>query len=134
MKYLLDTHILIWSLTDDPRLSVAARQIINNSTHHMFYSTVSIWEVAIKYQLHPVKMSCSSKDLLTYCNVSDMTNVPLLDRHVLAIEKLLIGVSDMPHKDPFDRILLAQAMEEHMIFITHDKKLSAYRGVSIQLV
>ena len=134
MKYLLDTHILIWSLTDDPKLSAPARQIINDAKNHIFYSTVSIWEVAIKHRLHPLKIPCSGRDLLDYCKISDISNIPLFDSHVSIMDKLLADGNDTFHKDPFDRLMLAQAIAEDMTFMTHDKRIAEYLTPNIYKV
>ena len=134
MNFLLDTHILIWSLTDDPKLSLAARDIINDMTNRIYYSTVSVWEIAIKNRIHPLRIPCSEIEILDYCRSSDMVNMPLLDRHIIAMSRLFENAGDTSHKDPFDRILLAQTVAESMIFVTHDQKLSLYKNASVKFV
>ncbi|MBR1859011.1 MAG: type II toxin-antitoxin system VapC family toxin [Selenomonadaceae bacterium] len=134
MKYLLDTHILIWTLTDTDNLSQKARNKIEDRRNKIFYSTVSIWEVTIKHLLHPKQIPCSGYDLLNYCDKSDLFNLPLKNHHVIALEKLKRANAAPPHKDPFDQILLSQALAEDMIFLTHDKTLEYYDGVNVEIV
>ena len=67
MNLLLDTHLLIWALNEDPRLSNKARELILDSDNAIYYSAVSIWEVSIKHSLHPDDIACSGKELAQYC-------------------------------------------------------------------
>lgn len=134
MRYLLDTHIILWALMNRPELSEKARRIIDGRENALYYSTVSVWEVAIKHRLHPKKIPCSGAELLRYCDVSIMFNLSVQNHHILALEHLLGENGNPPHKDPFDRLLLAQAMAEGMTFLTHDKILAYYSSVPVELV
>ena len=134
MKYLLDTHIILWALMDRPELSEKARRIIGNDENLLLYSTVSAWEVAIKNRLHPKQIPCSGTELLGYCDKSMLINLPVQNHHILALERLHRAQDAPPHKDPFDRLLLAQAIAEDAVFLTHDKILAYYGGVRVEIV
>ncbi len=134
MNYLLDTHILIWALMNRPELSGKARRLIEDRANRIFYSTVSVWEISIKHQLHPQGIPCSSEDVLRWCEASDFLNLSLQNGHIPMLETLRRKDGAPPHRDPFDRMLMAQAAAENLIFLTHDKLLSFYLGVRIEMV
>ena len=126
MKLLLDTHILIWMLADDPKLPQKARELILDETNELYISTVSIWEVVVKHALHPHKMPYSGKILYDICLQAGLKTLAINTEHILAIEGLRREKSAPPHKDPFDRVLIAQSKTEGLILITHDSLLQAY--------
>lgn len=126
MNLLLDTHILIWTLNEDPRLSEKARGLILDPDNFIYYSTVSIWEVAIKHANHPENVTFTGKELSRYCQEAGFLSVEMRDKHVYALETLTRAADAPPHHDPFDRMLIAQAKAENMSFLTHDSLLSAY--------
>ena len=97
MNLLLDTHIAIWALNDDPALSEKARELILDADNTIYYSTVSVWEVMLKH-----------------------------NRHVLAVSGLKRKNGEPPHNDPFDRLLVAQAKVENLSFLTHDELIPGY--------
>ena len=134
MNCLLDTHILIWTIMGMPELSEKARKIIVNRRNRLFYSTVSVWEVALKHRLHPQSIPCSGAMFISLCNEADMDCLPLSNAHILALEGLRRKVDAPPHKDPFDQILISQAISENMVFLTHDKLLSYYIDANIEMV
>ena len=126
MNLLLDTHILIWALNEDPRLPAQARDLILDEGNTVYYSSVSIWEVSIKHANHPENISFSGKDLAGYCQEAGFLPVEMRDKHVFALETLSRPEDAPPHHDPFDRMLIAQAKSENLSFITHDPLLSFY--------
>ncbi len=134
MKLLLDTHIILWAITDDKKLSEKARTLILSKESEIYYSTASIWEVMIKHMFHPEHMPISGKQLSNYCQKSSYKMLPILDNHVYALESLQRTQDAPKHKDPFDCILLAQAKVENMLFITHDSLLPYYNEKYIILV
>ena len=134
MKYLLDTHIILWALMNRSELSESARNIINDAQNQLYYSTVSLWEVSIKHRLHPESIPCSSAELLRYLDASILRNLPVHNHHILALEHLHRSEDAPRHKDPFDRLLLAQAVAEDAIFLTHDRMFSYYDSVQIKIV
>ena len=122
MKVLLDTHAFIWLVTDDSRLSPYAKEVFLNNQNKLFLSTVSSFEIAVKYSLG--KLQLSEKPHIFIRNriqANAFTPLPL------TIEQSL-GVSELPfhHRDPFDRLLVAQAMYEGLSILTADNALSAY--------
>ena len=127
MNILLDTHILIWALNDDPRLPEKARELILDPDNAIYYSSISVWEVSIKHAIHPDNVSFTGKDLAGFCQDAGFLPVEMRDRHVFALETLTRAKGAPLHHDPFDMMLIAQAKAENMSFITHDSLLPWYR-------
>ena len=126
MNLLLDTHVLIWALNEDQRLSEKARELILNPDNAIYYSSVSIWEVAIKHAIHPESVTFTGKELSQYCQEAGFLPVEMRDRHVFALETITRADDAPQHHDPFDRMLIAQAKAENMSFLTHDRLLPYY--------
>jgi PIN domain nuclease of toxin-antitoxin system len=118
MKFLLDTHILLWWLGNDHRLTPNERAIITNPEHFIFVSAASIWEMSIKKSLG--KLS-TPDNLLAVLKANNFRLLNITAEHSLAI-------ADLPehHKDPFDRMLIVQAQTEDLTLISQDSKLSQY--------
>jgi PIN domain nuclease of toxin-antitoxin system len=121
MNILLDTHITLWSLTNDPRLPPKARDLISKEDNRIFWSVASMWEVAIKRSIKPEKIPVSGTEYMHYCEQAGYECLSVRDRHVVALESL-----PSLHSDPFDRILVSQALSEGMTFLTHDTVLGGY--------
>ena len=134
MNLLLDTHILIWALNDDYRLPEKAKEMILDENNAIYYSSVSIWEVAIKHAIHPENVEFTGKELSDYCRQAGFLPVEMRDKHVFSLETITRAEGAPPHHDPFDRMLIAQAASENMTFITHDKLLTYYEEKCITLV
>ena len=128
MNFLVDTHILIWAAAHDTRLSKAAQDILNNSEHQIFASTVSIWKIAIKRSKNLVSMTVSTTDFVELCVQNDFPVLPFTARHAATVEFL-----PLIHADPFDRALIAKAKLEGFRFLTHDVLLQEY-GSFVELV
>lgn len=126
MNIILDTHVLIWALNDDPELSKKAVEYILNPANDIYYSTVSIWEVAIKHAIHPDNVTFSGKEFAGYCTEAGYFNLPVYDKHVFAMETLQRPADAPKHNDPFDRLLIGQAKAENMMFLTHDTLIPYY--------
>ena len=126
MKILLDSHILLWTLTDDPKLPAKAKEYIIDSTNEIYYSAASIWEFAIKHKNHPELVSLPPQAFIKGCEEAGFSHLPITARHAELTETLVRADDGRRHKDPFDRILIAQAKAEKMLFITHDSLLPAY--------
>ena len=126
MKLLLDTHILLWTLTNDPDLPPLARKLIGDDTNSIYFSSLSAWEAELKHEKHPQQMTIGGKDLAHFAvetgffpigvGLNEISFLPLLKRKDKAPE----------HHDPFDRMLIAQAKAENMSFITHDTLIPFY--------
>lgn len=121
MNVLLDTHIALWAITDHPNLSQEARDLIESPRAVVWISAASIWEIAIKRSLSRGDMPVSSEDAARYFRDSGYQFLAIEPEHAIAVEKL-----PPHHQDPFDRILVAQALVEPMRLITHDEKVSRY--------
>lgn len=119
MKVLLDTHILLWWLCDDARLSKAARVLIEKSSNEIFVSVASIWEIAIKSSLGKIRIDLSNWEN----NIADQgfEIIDIKSSHVLQIAKL-----PFHHKDPFDRVLISQCLVESKYLLTQDPVLQKY--------
>ena len=126
MKLLLDTHILLWTLADDPRLPSAARELIENAANAVWYSTASLWEVSIKHAAHPDRMLAAGSEIARFSEEAGFDELPICSRHVAALETLRREPSAPSHNDPFDRIMLAQAKSDGLLFVTHDGLIPAY--------
>ncbi len=127
MKLLSDTHIILWALTDDAKLSTRAKNIILSAKDEIFYSTATIWEITIKHMQHPEHMPISGQQLAVYCEEAGYRNLPIKSEHVYALETLKRSPESPKHNDPFDRIMLAQAKTENMHFLSHDTLMQDYQ-------
>ena len=118
MRVLLDTHILYWWFYDTKRLPRDAETLIRRA-EEVFVSSVSVWEIAIKVRLG--KMKARPQDILSWIEKNDFLELPITLRHAAA-------VADLPlhHEDPFDRLLVAQAISEPLHLLTVDAQLKPY--------
>jgi len=126
VRLLLDTHILLWWLDDDPRLSIQADALIADQTNEVFVSPLSLWEIAIKSRLGKLRADIDEVQRMTL--ESGFVPLPFTLEHAAEVARL-----PDHHHDPFDRALVAQARTEPMRLITHDKMVAAY-GESVLLV
>ncbi len=134
MKLLLDTHILLWAITDDGRVSAQVQKMIGSSRNQIFFSLASVWEVAIKHIAKSKAIPISEDAFVTYCVQSGYMALPIEIKHLLMLKTLRRNEDAPMHKDPFDRLLIAQAKTEGMTFVTHDKLLPDYEEPCILLI
>jgi PIN domain nuclease of toxin-antitoxin system len=125
---LLDTHIALWAITDSPKLPRQARDLILDPSSEIFVSATTIWEIAIKRSVGRGNMPVSSVEASRYFAEAGYTILPVTAAHAAATEIL-----PLHHTDPFDRLLVAQAMTEPLKLVTHDAKLAEY-GEAVLLV
>lgn len=125
MDFLLDTHIALWLMNNDARLTENTKEIIKSRHNNIYYSVVSMWEVSIKKMAKPESLNISGVEFMHRCEQAGFKKLALDDRHVCALESL-IGKdgAEENHKDPFDRMLLSQAKADGMTLLTHDKKFN----------
>ena len=123
MKLLLDTHVLLWAAAEPRRLSSAARRMLNDVKHELLFSPASLWEIAIKRGLGRNDFQIDSRLLRRGLLDNGYTELPIISDHVVAIESL-----PPIHKDPFDRLLVAQATVEGVTLLTVDSKVAQYPG------
>lgn len=134
MEFLLDTHIILWTMFKPYNLSQKAIDILCNSKNKFYYSIASMWEIAIKHRKHPQVITRSGTEFMHYCEAMGFIKLPIDDRHVCALETLHEKEENKGHADPFDRILLAQAKGDDMTLLTHDNKFSFYDESYVYLV
>lgn len=126
MKLLLDTHILLWSIADDPKLPSAARRAVLDASNQLFFSAVSVWEVALKHGKQPDTLLVTGEEFAECCRQAGYFELALRARHVASLEMLGYPSGSTPHRDPFDHILIAQAKAEGMRLMTHDSSIALY--------
>ncbi len=122
MKYLLDTHVWLWSIVARSRIRPEICELLERESAQLFLSTASVWEMAIKYQLGKLPLPEHPRTFVEPRLARDRVSpLPIVNRHV-------VQVADLPphHNDPFDRLLVAQAQVEGLILVTADDKLDAY--------
>lgn len=121
MIYLLDTHLLLWAAGAPEKLPQTARELMEAPEHEFAFSAASLWEIAIKQGLGRVDFKVDAHRLYRMLLLHGYREIPITSQHAVA-------VSALPnlHKDPFDRLLLAQARAEAMILMTHDEALPQY--------
>jgi PIN domain nuclease of toxin-antitoxin system len=123
---LLDTHVALWALTDDPRLSQRARALIEDPANDVLVSAASVWEIAIKHALGRGDMPISGDQALDWFRRAGYQLLPIAPEHAAAVEHL-----PDHHRDPFDRLLVSQAIAEPLRLLTHDPLVIRYGDVVI---
>ena len=123
MKLLLDTHLLLWAAGTPNRLSRDALNLINDPANELVFSAASLWEVAIKRGLGRSDFQADSRLLRRGLLDNGYSELPILSNHVVAIDAL-----PPIHKDPFDRLLVAQATVEGITLLTSDSVVAQYPG------
>lgn len=123
MNFLLDTHFLLWVPADDARISAAARRLLSDPANQFFFSVVSLWEIAIKRSTGKLDRDIDPKVIRRQLLQNGYQEMPVLGQHVLTVELL-----PWIHKDPFDRLLVAQATVEGITLMTADTTLARYPG------
>ena len=121
MRCLLDTHIVIWAMVGSKKLSGKARSILQDSENVFYVSSVSIWEVAIKHSARPDEIPVTAEQMVRFCRNSGIWELPVQFKHSQAVSSL-----PSHHNDPFDRMLVAQAREEELSLLSHDRQLPPY--------
>lgn len=131
MKYLIDTHIFLWALFSPEKFSRQVAKIIKESGNRIFVSTVTFWEIALKFSLNKLQLEGITPDELP-----EVANK-------MSFEHLLLNAEDaasfyrLPrifHKDPFDRMLIWQAIREKMVLISKDGKIEAYEDYGLKIL
>ena len=132
MKVLLDTHILLWTLFDNKKLSSSAAEIIENYDNDIFYSIASLWEIQIKHTKHPDLMPYSAKEIYEVLSTdSDIQMVNIETKHLVQLGNIM---KEEIHNDPFDHIILSTAKCDEYKLITHDKEMTKYKGIDALVV
>jgi PIN domain nuclease of toxin-antitoxin system len=123
VKLLLDTQLLLWAAGQPERLSAATRKLLNSPRNELLFSAASLWEVAIKNTLGRQDFRVEPRLLRRGLLDNGYTELPVTSQHAVSIDSL-----PLLHKDPFDRLLLAQAISEGITLVTGDAQLARYPG------
>ena len=122
MQYLLDTHVFLWFINGDTQLSDSAKALIENPENEHYVSIASFWEMAIKLKLGKLNLDMSFKDLYREMNKNGFNLLPITAAHT---EKTV--TLDLHHRDPFDRMLICQALVDKLIIVTADSQFRNYK-------
>lgn len=127
MKYLLDTHAFLWFVLDDKRISTNAKSIIKDSKNDIFFSAASAWEMAIKIKLNRLRIKGNLEPfIIEQLSTNNIVPLSITITHSLYTERL-----PQFHKDPFDRIIIAQSLVENLQLISKDKEVKKYKVATI---
>jgi len=121
VRLLLDTHVLLWTLDDSPKLGAGAREVMTARGAEWFVSAVSVWEIAIKSGLRRKDFRVDADKLIDACHAAGMRLLPFAPAHAVRVARL-----PPHHDDPFDRALVAQALVEPLTLLTRDAGLAPY--------
>src|SRR5689334_23286388 len=122
MRLLLDTHTLIWFAEDSPQMPDYTKTVLEDGQHEKWVSVASVWEIAIKYRLGKLALAEPPEEYLPYIiKGGGISILPVLFEHAVYVSKLALH-----HKDPFDRLLVAQSLLESMPLVSADAMLDAY--------
>lgn len=121
MQVLIDTHILIWFLEGNSLLSNQRQKILTDSQNEVFISIASLWELAVKLSIGKITLSKSLLQIIQQIDTENIEILPILPQHVLEVEKLTFH-----HRDPFDRIIIAQAKFDGLNLMSEDVEFSKY--------
>lgn len=121
MAYLLDTHTLLWFVAGDKLLPESSKEIIKNVNESCFLSAASLWEITIKHQLKKLELGISLEELFEFVDRNQIEIIPINSLHLLQLSKL-----PFYHHDPFDRMIIAQAISENLKLISKDSIFKKY--------
>ncbi len=122
MKLLLDTHILLWWLNDDEKLSEKLKLLIEQPENDVYVSHISLWEMQIKIMIG--RLHADLDAIVRQLPKNDFLELPSRTAHILTLSRL-----PMHHQDPFDRMLIAQAISEPLHFVTCDRQITRYQDL-----
>ena len=133
MDILLDTHLAYWYLLGDNKIPHFAKELIGDSSNHVFVSLVSAWEIGIKHSKNPLAMPMSAEEFIEGCREVGFVVLPVV------VDQLLEGMKvekpeELVHNDPFDRFLLGAAQALRMRFLSHDRRIGLYKNPFILCV
>lgn len=121
MRLLIDTHILLWALFSPARIPAPVRIRLEDPDNQVLFSAASIWELSIKLQIGRLDLPLDLAELVDAAEGMGFEELPIASRHTMGVQRL-----PLHHRDPFDRILIAQAVYEPARFLTMDKLLARY--------
>jgi len=122
MNLLLDTHVIIWFITDDKKLPRKIDELIKDENNKCFVSIASLWELGVKYSLNRLDIKSSLREIFQIIEDSGFETLPVIPEHIIVNSSL-----DFHHRDPFDRIIIAQAIAEKLTIVTKDELFEKYK-------
>jgi PIN domain nuclease of toxin-antitoxin system len=123
VKFLLDTNVFLWGLSEEHKLNSRAQEILTSSSSELYFSAAGSWEIAIKFALGSLPLPKAPSEYIPYAlRVWAVRGLDITHEHALRAGELPVH-----HRDPFDRLLVAQAMTEQMTLLTADRALQKYR-------
>ncbi|HEX9958726.1 MAG TPA: type II toxin-antitoxin system VapC family toxin [Fibrella sp.] len=131
MSYLLDTHTLIWAITDPGKLSATARSILTDGENDILVSAISFWEISMKYSLQKLMLEGLTPE--DFPKAAEATGFRLIDLDT-AIVSTYHRLTATYHKDPFDRMLIWQALQRNLYLISKDDNVSKYASEGLQVI
>lgn len=121
MNILLDTHAVIWFITEDPKLPLASKKIIEDPKNTCFVSVATYWEMSIKHSLDRLNLQNPLERIFEIIEESGFELLPITSSHILTVSKLVFH-----HRDPFDRMIIGQAINEGMKIMSKDAQFENY--------
>jgi len=134
MKLLFDTHLILWSLEGNDKMPAKAKELLMDPDNDIFFSSVSIWEIAIKRKLRPEVFPYKPDEITVYCMDSGFDELTMKSWHTYVLDTLKRKDGSKPHKDPFDQMLIAQAKSDGLMLVTHDRLLADYEESCVLIV
>jgi PIN domain nuclease of toxin-antitoxin system len=129
MKYLLDTHIVLWLAENSPKLSNTAKAIILDETSEKFVSIASCWEVSIKLSLNKLDLVGGTREFFHIIRENGLKLLQVEEDYLTSLEIL-----PFHHRYPFDRLIIVTAISENLVLLTDDSQLLDYAGADLQIV
>jgi PIN domain nuclease of toxin-antitoxin system len=131
MNYIVDTHIFLWSLFTPNKIPYTTRSVIKNSLNSIFVSTITFWEISLKYSLNKLNLEgITPEDLPQFAAKMNFDILSFKAEDAASFYKL----PRISHKDPFDRMIIWQAIREQMVLISKDSKLPEYEKYGLTLL
>ncbi len=129
MNILIDTHVLLWLNQDEGQLPSRVRDLLSDSNHQINYSVVSLWEIAIKMRSGKLNLAATlSEFAIAQTHRVGLRELEVTAKHILSLHSL---PHPLPHNDPFDHLLIAQALSEGLTLVSKDRRFRAYPAVPL---
>jgi len=121
MRILLDTHVLLWLLSEDPQLGTSARDVVTDPANDVFVSSASLWEITVKLRIG--KLKANLQQIIAGCQQTGLRFLDISHQHYITLAGLPFFDD---HRDPFDHLLVAQAITESMTLVSDDRNIPRY--------
>jgi len=131
MKGLLDTHVFLWAVFSPEKLSAAVRPLIQDANNSLFISTISFWEISLKYGMGKLELQgCSPENLPEVASAMQLELLHPSAEELASFHRL----PRLTHKDPFDRLIIWQALQKQLQFVSKDQRLSEYQSLGLKVI